>query len=234
MYLEKVIFTFLIFLATSSVQAQVKIITCAIAEGYPPFQYVEKGEVNGFDVETIKLFNKYNAGKIEILIKPMPWTDALAALTFTKRVDCVWGMEQSHSRKERFYFTRSLYHRYSSLFVLSGNNINSVDDLNKQIISGDDGAPLHEEFLKEKKFRIIKVNSKEEAFKKLVAKESKAAIMPKRVGEYLAKIHDVKVSILKTSQITSPVGVASNSEAIKNLIQEGLDRIPVNELDFLK
>ena len=221
---------FYILFAQNLFAKNVTVLNCAIATGYPPYQYLENNKPAGIDVQWIEVFNHYNKEHIQIKINPMLWNDAIAYLSFTKKIDCIWGMEINQEREKKFKFASTLYKRYSTLFVLASSKYKTRQDLEGEVISGDHGSRLNEELELNKAYRIIRVNTKEEAFDKLITNTVKASILPKDLGLYFSKSKKVKLRIIEQDNIGSPVSVAAKDPDIVKQIQEGVNRIPKEKL----
>lgn len=210
---------------SASTQTTIK---CAIATGYPPYQFTENGVPVGIDVQLINLINKFSPD-LKIEIYPMLWSDAMATLSFTDKLDCIFGMEINVSRSKRFLFTMPLYTRHSSLFVLADSHYKKLSDIYDLKISSDEDSLLHDELFHMKKFRLVKVNTKEEAFKKLVAKEISAAIFPEQIGLFFSKKSKVKLRILKKANTPTNVSIAIKSENLQTRLNRILSNIPKSE-----
>lgn len=95
---------------------------------FPPFEYLEKGEIVGFDVD---LANEI--GKImekEIVIKDMGFDGLIPALQ-TKKVDLIIaGMTATEDRKKAVNFSESYYSANQVIVLNKGNkSIKGFEDL---------------------------------------------------------------------------------------------------------
>lgn len=220
----------LIPIVTFGNSSHIREFQCAIAMGYPPFQYVEEQIPKGIDVKIIELFNKYNKNEFKVLIVPMLWSDAIASLNFTKKLDCIWGMEITLNRQQMFLFSSTLYERNSVLVSLKDSRYKKLDDLDGKMISSDEDTLLNDELKKMSKFRLIKVDTKEKAFDKLVSKKIAAAILPSKVANYFAKKKQIDIQILKSERQGAAVAVAAKSAEIAGMLEKGIKRIPKSEI----
>lgn len=110
-----------------SVMAKDKIFVGTNAE-FPPFEYLEKGEVTGFDIELVNEIGKVMDADVKVL--DMSFDGLLPALQM-KKVDLVIaGMTATEERKKTVSFTQPYYTASQVIIVKEGNNsIKSFDDL---------------------------------------------------------------------------------------------------------
>lgn len=110
-----------------SAMAKDKIFVGTNAE-FPPFEYLEKGEVTGFDIELVNELGKVMDADVKVL--DMSFDGLLPALQM-KKVDLVIaGMTATEERKKTVAFTQPYYTASQVIIVKNGNNsIKSFDDL---------------------------------------------------------------------------------------------------------
>ena len=207
---------------------------CAISVGYPPFQYTIENFPAGIDNRIVQEFNRTSS--IKIKLTPMIWDEALSQLFFTKKIQCVFGMEINDARDQRYLITKPIYQRRSALFVLADSDISSLDDLIGKKIATDLDSQLETELKKSKKYRDIRfasTQSKAESLIQLKSKTVKAAIMPERVGLYLARELGVEIKILHKAKIPTRVGIALNKDNLEGfkLLQKELDNFDANIIE---
>lgn len=207
-------------------------ITCGMATGYPPFQYLENNQPTGFDYDLLKRVLTDSQQQLELVAAH--WDDTVNRLRFNS-IDCVTGMEVTAPRKKYFDFTVPYYFRYTAVFVRDElPSIEIVQDLFSKKISGDKHS-ITETIWQEKHikdhFRLVQTQSKEKAMQMLASGKTDAAIMPKAVGLYLAKKYNVKVKIVHSNYRGTPVAIAVKkgnakllnklNSALKPLIESG-------------
>lgn len=110
-----------------SAMAKDKIFVGTNAE-FPPFEYLEKGEVTGFDIELVNELGKVMDADVKVL--DMSFDGLLPALQM-KKVDLVIaGMTATEERKKTVAFTQPYYTASQVIIVKEGDNsIKSFDDL---------------------------------------------------------------------------------------------------------
>lgn len=197
-----------------------------IAEGYPPYQYLEKGKPAGVDYE----IGKYLAN--EMGIKPEfiygNWDSILNQLR-VGGLDIVVGMEINDKRKKLFKFTKTIYHRKEAIFTLKDSGVETLEDLYLKIISGDRDSRIEIEFRNRgirDKFRIKQTDSKEESILLLKAGKVEGVIMPMSVGIYLGNKYNLDLKTVYIEEIGTPVAIAinKNHQSIFNKISRVLDK----------
>ena len=124
--MKKLILLFMILISSFAFGAK-KLYVGTNAE-FPPFEYLEKDQMVGFDVDFINAIGK-EMGK-EVVMKDMSFDGLLPALQM-KKVDLVIaGMTATEERKKTVSFTQPYYTASQVIIVKEGNNsIKSFDDL---------------------------------------------------------------------------------------------------------
>ncbi|XXJ20277.1 transporter substrate-binding domain-containing protein [Desulfovibrio caledoniensis] len=196
--------------APAAVSAQEPLLTCGMAKGYPPYQYLdEAGEPAGLDVEVARLIFARLGARSRFV--PGAWDDIVANLRLG-RLDCVCGMEINRERMHFFSFTSSYYNRKLVIFMRGDEaSIDSVDDLVGKAVAGDRNSFV-ERYLKERGLlsliRIVKTKTKEQSMRMLKDGGVVAAIAPLAVGRLLADREGLDVRIMDVGDPGSPVGFA--------------------------
>lgn len=144
--------------------------TCGVAKGYPPYQYVVDGKARGFDVDVLRLLVERMG--VNLGLSADHW-DNVSGFVRSGQLDCVAGMEINEVRKKQFLFTRPYYRRYSAMFVRKDRaHLKTLLDLKGSVITGDRSSFLERHLtmqLGKGAFRIMQTDSKEEAMSLLKA-----------------------------------------------------------------
>lgn len=184
-------------------------LTCGIADGYPPYQFLQQGQAAGLDIEVLKQVVD-NTG-VSLTIQQEKWDNVVGLLRY-RSIDCVGGMEINEARQQLFDFTRPYYYRKSAIFVLADNQqIRSIDDLQGQKVAGDRHSFVEQYFQQQglhQGIRLFQSDSKSTSMKLLKANKVVAVIAPKAVGLYLANQLGISVRQLDTVDIGTPVAIA--------------------------
>lgn len=111
-------------------QGDDKTLTVGTSAGFRPFEYREKGEVTGFDIDLMKAIGERL--DMEVEVKDMDF-DALIEAVRTETIDVVAaGMTITDERKERVDFTDAYFTADQAVLVrnTSDISINSPEELN--------------------------------------------------------------------------------------------------------
>jgi len=226
----------IICLSTGPGLAQQQLMTCGIATGFPPYQFVADGEPTGFDVDVAKAV----CARLGALARfeQGDWDNVVSMLLFG-RIDMVVGMEVNAFRHEYFEFSAPYAKRHDVVFVSANSTVTSVEDLFGLVITGDRHSFVELLWKKEgihQKIRIMQARSKEESMDLLARGETTAAIMPLEVGKYLASQRGLKIRVLINPDPGSDVAIAlrkGQPELLKR-INEALRQIQAEgELEAL-
>lgn len=100
---------------------------------FPPFEYLDKGEVVGFDIDLVKAIGKKL--DMEIVIKDMAFDGLIPALETNKIDIVIAGMTASDERKIAVNFSNP-YYTANQVIILNDNNndIKTFDDLNGKLV----------------------------------------------------------------------------------------------------
>lgn len=208
-------------------------LTCAIATGYAPYQFVKDGTPAGIDAQIVGLYNEVADHKIKLVT--MSWDEALAKLYYTNELDCVWGMETDDTRQERFLLSKEIYSRQSTLFLHKSSKFENLKDLQGQTIVGDKNSDLEDEIRMSplsEKFRIRHSETKKAGMELLKQGKVFGVVMPYRVGKYFESAMGLELKVGLTSKKKTPVGVAvkKGREELLDQIQATLDKIPKKKI----
>lgn len=183
---------------------------CGYAEGYPPFQYLEKGQPAGFDVILLQKLARQLNQPLELVAGR--WDD-IVALARLGKLDCVAGMEISPARQKWFAFTRPYYQRHINVFVSQDNStLTTLSDLVGKIIAGDRDSAIEHELDQlgiRQKIRMRQMPSKELSMSLLQQGQVAAVVMPDAVAYYLAQQMEMSIRPLQRDlSPASPVAIA--------------------------
>ncbi len=208
----------IVVLAVFSVQAYG--LECGIAKGFPPYQFTANGVPTGVDVDFIDLFN--SVGPLKIKINQDRWLGQVEKLESTDKLDCIFGMEKSKDREEKFLFSTPIYDRYSAVFILSGTKLKGLSDLRGKDVSGDKDSEIEKLLMDRGLYSAIHLRypkSKFEAMRMLNDKKLVAAVMPLAVGLHLSQRLNVDVEVFKISKRKISTGVAVKKDRTDLLVK---------------
>ncbi|WP_297598885.1 basic amino acid ABC transporter substrate-binding protein [uncultured Cetobacterium sp.] len=129
---SKILVVFLMVVTSVLSFAKEKLYVGTNAE-FPPFEYLEKGEFVGFDMDLIKAVG--NKIGMEVVIKDMSFDGLIPALEANKVDIVIAGMTSSDERKMAVNFSTP-YYTANQVIILNedNNNIKSFDDLQGKLV----------------------------------------------------------------------------------------------------
>lgn len=201
----------LLLLATAAAPAlgqDAKTLTCGIAAGFPPYQFVQDGNPTGFDADVARAVAR-RLGQ-EARFEQGAWDDVLNLLRFG-RIDAIAGMEINDFRREYFDFSTPYAKRHDAVFVPANSTLETTEDLFGRIISGDRHSYVELLWKNQgihHRIRIMQTASKEESMTLLAQGKTVAAIMPLQVGRFLARGMGFEVRVLLNPDPGSQVALA--------------------------
>ncbi len=195
--------------------------TCGIASGFPPYQFQIDGHPAGVDIDVARLIaQRLN---VTFVFLQDDWDHIFNKLRSGK-IDFIAGIEINPVRKQLFEFTTPYYRRYDVVFIKEGDrDIQNIEDLYNEIITGDRHSFIELDWEKKgikNNIRIMQTKTKRHSMELLHSGKTKAAIMPKAVGQYLATQMGFKVKILINPDPGSPVAMAvkkGNTQLLEKL-----------------
>lgn len=228
--------SFFLLLNANPASAQEQAVSCGIASGFPPYQFVLAGEPTGFDVDVARAV----CARLELNVSftQAEWENVLNMLRFGK-VDFIAGMEVNSFRSDYFDFTAPYSKRHDVVFVPADSTLSTVEDLFGRIITGDRHSFVELQWMEQgiyNKIRIMQTKTKAEAMTLMAQGQSVAAIMPMEVGRYLAKEMGIKVRVLINPDPGSEVAFALRKDQpeLKRKMDMALEEIRASgELDAL-
>lgn len=123
---------FLMLVVSSLTFAKEKLYVGTNAE-FPPFEYLDKGDIVGFDIDLVKAIG--NKLEMDVVIKDMSFDGLIPALE-TNKVDVVIaGMTATDERKIAVNFSNP-YYTANQVIILKDDNkdIKTFDDLNGKLV----------------------------------------------------------------------------------------------------
>ncbi|WP_158218060.1 transporter substrate-binding domain-containing protein [Marinibacterium profundimaris] len=116
----------------AEIQSRGKIVNGIEAQN-PPFEYVDNGEIVGFDIEVTNLFAESLGVEAEFI--DTAWSGVIPSL-YTDKFDMIWSaMTITEPRKEAVSFSKPYASDKVEFIVQAGNTeITSLEDLNGKVL----------------------------------------------------------------------------------------------------
>ena len=120
-----IIFLSLFFLVSCNNDKKETLVVATNAE-FAPFEYVENGEIKGFDMDLIRTYGEY--ANVTIEIKDMDFDGALTAVSEGKADIAMAGITVNETRKKTMSFSNSYYSADQVVIVKSNSKYASLNN----------------------------------------------------------------------------------------------------------
>jgi polar amino acid transport system substrate-binding protein len=116
----------------AEIKARGKLINGVEAQN-PPFEYIEDGEIVGYDVDLSRRFAEHLGVELELI--DTAWSGVIPSL-YTKKFDMIWSaMTITEPRKEAVNFSQPYASDQVEFIVRAGDTrIDSIEDLNGMVL----------------------------------------------------------------------------------------------------
>ncbi|MBS4193758.1 basic amino acid ABC transporter substrate-binding protein [Lederbergia citri] len=198
---------------------------------FPPFEFVDKGEVTGFDVELLKALGE-EAG-YEIDIKNTGWDSMLAGLD-SKDLDIgMSGITIKKDRLKSYDFSNPYYESEGFLILFKDNvevkNAEDLKNLKIGVQNGTTGAEAAESVVGSNAKNISKYESSGLMFQALLSGSVDAAVTDKPVAEeYIKQNPDSNIQSVEDKERFKPeyYGIAfQKGSPYKEDFDKALDKL---------
>ena len=195
---------------------------------FPPFEYLENGEIKGFDMELV-----YEIGKIldaDIKIVDMAFDGLLPALQM-KKVDLVIaGMTANEERMKTVSFTQPYYTASQVIIVKEGNDsIKSFNDLKGKkvgVMLGFTGDMVVSEI---EGVKIERFNAAYAGIMALQAGKVEAVVLDSEPAKnYVAQNKGLVLADADAEQEEYAIAVRKNDKALLEKVEKALKEIKEN------
>ena len=205
-----------------------KIIYVGIDAAFPPFGYLENGNIAGFDYDIMSEIAKLTDMKVEF--NQMQFAGLLPALQ-TKKIDAIIaGMTVTEERKQFVNFSETYY--VSSQVILvhrddnSINNFDNLDGKNVGTVIGTTGDTIMTE---NERVNVRKFDTGAEAVLSLKEKKIDAIVFDKEPCKNFAK-YNAEIKLIESDAIEEDYAIAVRKEDTSLLenINKGISIIMTN------
>ncbi|MCK0209808.1 ABC transporter substrate-binding protein [Starkeya koreensis] len=115
---------------------------------YPPFNYIENGELKGFDVDIAKALCAKM--KVECTFTAQDWDGIIPALLAGKYDAIVASMSITEERKKQIDFSKKYYNTPASFVVPKNSTVTATDPASlKGKVLGAQGSTIHSNYLED-------------------------------------------------------------------------------------
>lgn len=210
-----------------SAMAKDKIFVGTNAE-FPPFEYLDKGEVTGFDIELVNELGKVMDADVKVL--DMSFDGLLPALQM-KKVDLVIaGMTATEERKKTVSFTQPYYTASQVIIVKEGNNsIKSFDDLKGKkvaVMLGFTGDVVVSEM---KDVKVERFNAAYAGIMALQADKVEAVVLDSEPAKnYVKQNPGLVLAEADAEQEEYAIALRKNDKALLEKVEKALAEVKAN------
>lgn len=203
-------------------------LTMATNAEFPPFEYVENGEIVGADIEIAQAI----AGKLgmELEIINTDFDGALMGASTGKYDMAVAGITANEDRKKNMNFSDSYYKASQAIIVMADSDIATAADLKGKKVSCQEGT-TGETFLIDEKYEIQSYKTGAEAVAALTAGKVDAVVIDNQVAIALSEKQDGATKVLDEALTQEEYAIAFEkgddeltekvNKALKELKEEG-------------
>lgn len=223
--MKKILLTILMVIVGVISTATEKLYVGTNAE-FPPFEYREKNEIVGFDIELIKEIGKLTGYEIKIVDMNF---DALIPSLQLKKIDAIIaGMTATDERKKHINFTKN-YYISQQVIVSVDKPVNKLEELqNKKIgvVLGYTGDTL---ITAKKGYNVIRYSSTSAAIMALKTKKVDGIILDEEPAIHYAKVNKgLLVNPIDDGKEEYAIAIRKKDKALLDKINEALDTLKTN------
>ena len=222
--ISKKLVLFLMLIMSSFSFAKGKLYVGTNAE-FPPFEYLDKGEVVGFDIDLVKAIGEKIG--MDIVIKDMSFDGLIPALEMNKIDIVIAGMTANEERKKTVNFSEP-YYTANQVIILNESNedIKTFDDLNGKLVGvvlGFTGDVVVSEM---KEVKSKKYNASYAAIMELQSKKIDAIVLDSETALNYVK-HNKALKLAETAGEPEEYAIAISKKNVDLLekINKALEEI---------
>ena len=223
------IFFMLIISSFTFAKGQDKLIVGTDATEFQPFEYMENGEITGFDIELIKEIGKVLGKEVEF--KNISFSGLLPALQVGKLDAVIAGLTVTDERKKYINFSESYYTSKQLIIVNKNNNkIKSLDDLEGYkvgVVLGCTGDLLGTEM--KDKIELNRYNTTSQCIIALNHNKIDAIILDSEPAKNFVK-HNKKLKLINNNAAKEEyaIAISKKDKELLNDINYGLNTLKEN------
>ncbi len=160
------------------------VLTMATNAEFPPFEYLENGEIVGADVEIAEAIAEKLGKKLEI--SNIDFDAALTGAATGKYDMAVAGITANEDRKKNMNFSIDYYTASQAIIVMKDSDIAAAEDLKGKVIACQEGT-TGEQYLLDEKFEIQSFKTGAEAVSALTSGKVSAVVIDDAVAKALSE-----------------------------------------------
>ena len=181
------------FVACGEEAKNENVLTMATNAEFPPFEYLENGEMVGAEIDMAYLI----ADKLgmELEISNIDFDAALTGAATGKYDMALSGITASEDRKQNMNFTVPYYEASQAIIVMADSELATAADLEGKVLSCQEGT-TGELFILEGNYQVQSYKTGAEAISALTAGKVDAVVIDDAVARALSAAQDGKTKVL--------------------------------------
>lgn len=224
---KKVLIGMMVLSLSATALAKEKIYVGTNAE-FPPFEYLDKGEITGFDIEMMNEIGKVLDA--EIKVQDMAFDGLLPALQMKKVDVVIAGMTATEERKKTVAFTQPYYTASQVIIVKEGDNsINSFDSLKGKkvgVMLGFTGDTVVSEI---EGVNVERFNAAYAGIMALKADKVDAVVLDSEPAKnYVKQNPGLKIAEADAAQEEYAIAIRKNDKKLLENLEKALSEIKAN------
>lgn len=195
-----------VFAGCSSNEAEKSnVLTMATNAEFPPFEYLEDGEIVGADVDMIKAIAQKLGMELEIT--NMDFDAALTGAATGKYDVAVSGITANDDRRKNMNFSDDYYTASQAIIVNADSEIKVAADLEGKTVSCQEGT-TGEQYLLDGGYNVQSFKTGAEAVAALTAGKVDAVVIDDAVAEALSEKQEGKTVVLEEALTKEAYAIA--------------------------
>ena len=202
-------------------------LTMATNAEFPPFEYLENGEMVGADIELAKAIAEHLGMELEI--SNIDFDAALTGAATGKYDMAVAGITADDERRQNMNFTDAYYKASQAIIVKADSEIKTAEDLKGKTISCQEGT-TGEQYLLDDEYSIQSFKTGAEAVAALTAGKVDAVVIDDAVAKALSAQQNGATVVLEEALTKEEYAIALKlgNDELTNKINEALRALKAN------
>lgn len=160
---------------------------------FPPFEYLEGGEIVGADIEIAQAIAEKLGRELEI--SNIDFDAALTGAATGKYDVAIAGITANDERRQNMNFSDDYYIASQAIIVLADSDIKAAADLEGKVIACQEGT-TGEQYLLDNEYEIQSFKTGAEAVSALTAGKVDAVVIDNAVAKALSEKQEGKTTVL--------------------------------------
>lgn len=197
--------------------AEKKVLTMATNAEFPPFEYLENGEIVGADVDFANAIAEYLGCELEIT--NIDFDAALTGAATGKYDMAVAGITANDERRQNMNFSDDYYKASQAIIVTSDSSIKGAADLEGKVVACQEGT-TGEQYLMDNSYTVQSFKTGAEAVSALTTGKADAVVIDNEVAKALSKEQNGATVVLDEPLTEEAYAIATklgNEEFTKQL-----------------